>query len=170
MKVTIVPLYLFMVLSTIAQPNEEVLYVDESNSYSLLINKETKIHKQYISDSHIETFVFTQNDQFKYTLTILRSKANNMTNDSLISSQYEQAYKANCGCEVLSSKQSKVDSINSLQFKIKRIEKNMVLLGYVDNFVVNGILFNLVFMTSESSFPIYQNEYSSIKSSFELSQ
>ncbi|GAO31937.1 hypothetical protein JCM15548_14351 [Geofilum rubicundum JCM 15548] len=91
-----------------------------------------------------------------------------MTNDSLFTYQYEQAYMDNCGCEVLSTIQSKVDNINSLQFKIKRKENNMVLLGYADSFVVNEVLFNVVFMIPETNFPRYQSEYSSIKSSFDI--
>jgi len=155
---------LFYFTSTLvnAQIDEKVFYVDETNDYRLLIDKTTKVHKQKLADSRVETFVFTKDNQFKFTVTISRSKAKNMTNDSLSTPNYEQAYVNNCGCEVLSIKQSGFTNVNSLQFKIKRVEKGKTLLGYTDSFVVNNVLFNIVFMTLENTFPLYQKEYTGI--------
>lgn len=162
MKDVIIILFFLMSEFVIAQTNGKVLYENESNDYSLLIENTTKIHKQNLADSNVETFVFTKNDQFKFTLTISRSKAKNVTNDSLSTPNYEEAYRSNCGCEVLSTRQSKVNYYSSIQFKIIRVEKGKTLLGYTDSFVFNETLFSVVFMTLESNFSIYQSEYSSI--------
>ena len=158
MKNVIIILCFLMSEFVTAQTNGKVLYENESNDYNLLIENTTKVHKQNLADSHVETLVFSHNNQFKFTITISRSKAKNVTNDSLSTPSYEEAYRNNCGCDVLSVSQSKVRSINSVQFKIKRVEKGKVLLGYTDSFVSNGILYNVVFMTFESSFSIYQSE------------
>lgn len=170
MKYFIIIICLGMIVLARAQTNDKVLYVSEINNYSLLIEPTTKVHKQDFGDNNSETFVFTQNNMFKFIITISSSNVNNLNSDSLSTANYEQTYQDNCGCEVLSVEQSKVGSINSMQFKIKRVEKGKVLLGFTDSFVINKTLFNLVFMTLENNLTTYKKEYFRIKDSLTFHQ
>jgi hypothetical protein len=163
-------LFCFIVMLGNAQTEEKVVYVSENNDYRLLIDKTTKVQKQKLADSHLETFIFTQNNQFKFSLTISQGKAKNLTNDSLFHPKYEQAYLNNCGCEILSSKPMQFNHIKSLQFKIKRVEKGRTLIGYTESFVVNKTLFNIIFITFESNFPSYKNEYDAIMNTFIINE
>lgn len=166
----IISLCFFFFLTARSQEVEKVIYTNENNEYRLLIDKTTKVHKQKLGKSDIETFVFTEYNQFKYSLTITRSKGINITNSNLRSPNYEQTYRNNCGCEVLSSKELKFNNISSLQFKIKRNEKGKIMLGYTESFVINNTLFNIVFIALEKDFPLYQNEYSALLNTLDINE
>jgi hypothetical protein len=162
----------FLLSSSIisAQSNKKVLFVEENNFYSLLIEPTTQILKKDIADSHIETFVFSQNSQFKYTLTVSTSKAINMTNDSLFAPHYQLTYMNNCGCEIINVKLSKINDVNSLEFKILRIDKGRKMLGYTTSCVINSILFNVVFLTLEDRLSSFEPEYQVIMQDFKINK
>lgn len=143
-----------------SQIKEKIFYANELNDYVILIDRTAKVQKQDLDNGYLETFVFSEGSQFKFALTISKNQNGNLTNDSLNTPEFMQSYLDNCSCEILATSSKDYNNISTFQFKIRREEEGgKVLLGYSDNFVVGSSLFNVLYMTLESNFKTFEDEY-----------
>lgn len=157
--------YLFLILFTInsfSQQDRKIIYVDSKQDYLLLLEKETKITNQIIEDTNIDVFVNASNNKFNYTLIISKITSSVFINGDLLNEEYEKYLKDNCNCTLLEPEIVIYNNLKSVRYNLKTERENSHFKGYIDSFVSNSVLYNVLFLTYENNFESMKDRYIAI--------
>lgn len=152
-------LLFFITLNLFSQEKKLKIYVDDNQDYSLFVEKTTDVSKKVIEDTEMNVFLNLKNNIFNYTIIISKINNHNFSDGNLLDLDYEEYVKENCNCEIIDSEVVLYNNLKSLRYKIKTQKNEDIFIGYIDSFVSNSTLYNIVFMTFQNNFNVMQPKY-----------
>ena len=152
-------LLFFITLNLFSQEKKLKIYVDDNQDYSLFVEKTTDVSKKVIEDTEMDVFLNLENNIFNYTIIISKINNHNFLDGNLLDLDYEEYVKKNCNCEIIDSEVVLYNNLKSLRYKIKTQKNEDVFIGYIDGFVSDSTLYNIVFMTFQNNFNVMQPKY-----------
>ncbi len=165
MKIIVV---LSLILSVISAYAQEELFIDKKESFSFLVPENYTHQSKQITKGTLDVVVVNDEaSKFKYALTIAKVYTDNIYTD-LFKPDYKAAYVQNCGCEILIEEEVDYTNFKGLVFTISKVDSGQLLKGYSINTVRGEYLYNLVYITSEATFEIYEIEFINILNSFKI--
>lgn len=149
---------------------QESRFSSKDGSYTFLIPKNYTHQEREIDNGTLDILIVNnEKSQFKYALTIAKVYTDNIFTD-LLKPDYKAAYLQNCGCEVIREEVKNYPNFKGVVFTITRVDSGQLLKGFSVNTIRNDYLFNIVYMTSESTFDEYKEEFNTLLNSFEINE
>ena len=161
---------LFVVVGVFCSSAQKSRFLNIDHSYSFLVPTNFTHQEREIDNGSLDVLVIKNESlQFKYAVTIAKVYTDNIFTD-LLKPDYKTSYLQNCGCEVLQEEMKNYSNFKSLVFTITRVDSGQLLKGYSVNTIKDDYLFNIVYMTSQSTFEQYQAEFTSLLNSFKINE
>lgn len=149
----------FISFNIFSQENKKQIYVDSNQDYCLLIEKTTNVSKKNVEGVDMDVFLNLKENTFNYTTVISKINNHNFRDGNLLDENYEKFVKENCNCEIIDSEIVLYNNLKSLRYKIKTQKDKNIFIGYIDSFVSNTSLYNVVFMSFQNNFDNVKAEY-----------
>lgn len=149
----------FISFNIFSQESKKEFYVDSNQDYCLLIEKTTSVTKKNVEGVDMDVFLNLKEKTFNYTTVISKISNHNFMNGNLLDESYEKFIKENCNCEIIDSEIVLYNNLKSLRYKIKTQKDKNIFIGYIDSFVSNTLLYNVVFMAFQNNFDNVKAEY-----------
>lgn len=162
----VILLIIIIYVSDVYSQNEKSFFIEEKQSYAILLDNDIKVSKKDLKGTEVSVFVKTNESGFNYTLLITKIYEHNFPNGNLMDKAYEKYNSSTCSCTIIDEEVVQYNNLKTLRYKIKVIDKENVFIGYNDSFVSNGLLYNVLFLTFENDFNEQQKKYHSIIDSF----
>lgn len=166
MKGVVVVIFLFSNCLVMGQTP----FSSKDGLYSFLVAENYTYQTREIENGNLDILVVNdEQSQFKYALTIAKVYTDNIFTD-LLKPDYKAAYLQNCGCQILQEEMKNYPSFKGIVFTITRVDSGQLLKGLSVNTIRNSHLFNIVYITSESTFDEYQEEFNTLLNSFKINE
>lgn len=151
--------FLFFSLNIFSQNDRKIIHVDREQDYLLLLDNETKISHQTIDNANLDVFVNANKDTFNYNIIITRIHSSTFSDGGLLEENYEKYLTESCNCTLLEPEIVLYNNLRSLRFLLKTKKENNNYMGYIDSFVSNSVLYNVLFLTLEDKFEMMRDQY-----------
>jgi hypothetical protein len=149
----------FISFNIYSQENKKQIYVDSNQDYCLLIENTTSVSKKNVEGVDMDVFLNLKENTFNYTTIISKINNHNFRDGNLLDENYEKFIKENCNCEIIDSEIVLYNNLKSLRYKIKTQKDKNIFIGYIDSFVSNTLLYNVVFMAFQNNFDNVKAKY-----------
>ena len=150
------------IISKSFSQQERSFFVDKEGDYVVLLDKNVKHSEKTIAGAEIALFIKSTNEEFNYTLTITKAPNSQFSEGNLTNGDFDDYYEKTCNCEILTRDIAIYNNLKSIRYKIKTKNDNKSFLAFSDNFVSNGTLFNVMFMSFEDQFVNEEDKYINI--------
>jgi len=154
--------FLFIFSKSLISQNKKTIYIDNNKDYVVFFDNDVKTSSKNIQGTEIDVFAKTSNDKLNYTLLISKIFKHNFINGNLLDESYEDYFSSTCKCTVLDKELVYYNNLETLSYKIKIIKNDNVFIGYIDSFVSNSILYNILFLAFEKDFEEEEQIYPEI--------